>query len=158
MSLPAPVVYGVPEAPARVAKAAFPRQRGPAEAGYLRAAGGPSDLRPLCSTHGRPAAAPARLALVTVMQFAEGLSDRQAADAVRRRIDWTSALRLELTDPGFDSSVLSEFRTRLITNRAEHLLLETLLTLFQGQGLLKVRGRQRTASTPVRAAGRAFNR
>jgi transposase len=58
---------------------------------------------------GRPAETPWRLALVTVLQFAEGLSDRQAADAVRGRIDWKFALGLELTDPGFDFSVLCEF-------------------------------------------------
>ncbi len=59
---------------------------------------------------GQPAIAPAQLALVTIFQFAEGLSDRQAADAVRGRIDWKYALCLELEDPGFDASVLSEFR------------------------------------------------
>jgi transposase len=51
--------------------------------------------------------------LVTVLQFAEGLADRQATDAVRSRIDWKYAFGLELTDPGFDFSVLCEFRTRL---------------------------------------------
>jgi transposase len=60
------------------------------------------------------ALAPWRLALVTLLQFAEGLSDRQAADVVRSRIDWNYALRLELTDPGFDASVLCEFRARLL--------------------------------------------
>jgi transposase len=62
---------------------------------------------------GQPAEAPGRLALVTVLQFAEGLSDRQAAEAVRSRIDWKYLLGLELVDPGFDFSVLSEFRDRL---------------------------------------------
>jgi len=61
----------------------------------------------LFPTRGRPAEAPWRLALVTVFQFAEGLSDRQAADAVRGRIDWKYALSLDLTDPGFDHTVLS---------------------------------------------------
>jgi transposase len=70
---------------------------------------------------------PWRLALTTVMHFAEGLSDRQAADAVRSRIDWKYALSLELTDSGFDHAVLSEFRTRLVAGQAEQLLLETLL-------------------------------
>src|SRR5215831_6602232 len=92
---------------------------------------------------GRPAEAPAQLALISVMQFAEGLSDAQAADAVRARIDWTYALALALTDPGFDASVLSEFRQRLITGQAELLLFETMLTLFRDQGLLKAKGRQR---------------
>lgn len=62
---------------------------------------------------GQPAEAPGRLALVTVLQFMEALSDRQAADAVRARIDWKYALGLDLTDSGFDHTVLSEFCTRL---------------------------------------------
>ena len=63
------------------------------------------------------------------MQFAEGLADEQAADAVRGRIDWKCAFALELTDPGFDPSVLCEFRKRLIAGSAERLLFETMLTL-----------------------------
>src|SRR5215510_9137947 len=107
---------------------------------------------------GQPAEAPARLALVTVLQFAEGFSDRQAADAVRGRIDWKYILGLELTDPGFDHTVLSEFRTRLLTGGAERLLLDTLLTRLRAQGLLKPRGRQRTDSTHILAAIRVLNR
>jgi transposase len=61
---------------------------------------------------GQPAEALWQLALTTVMPCAEGVSDRQAADAVRRRIAWKSALSLELTAPGFDHTVLSAFRTR----------------------------------------------
>lgn len=52
--------------------------------------------------------------IVTVLQFAENLTDRQAADAVRGRIDWKYCLGLELTDKGFDFSVLSLFRARLL--------------------------------------------
>jgi len=107
---------------------------------------------------GQAAEAPVRLALATIMQFAEGLSDRQAADAVRGRIDWKYLLCLELTDPGFDHTVLSEFRTRLVTGSAEHLLLNTLLTHFRELGFLKGRGRQRTDSPHVLAAVRVLNR
>jgi transposase len=71
---------------------------------------------------GQPAEAPWRLAVATVLQFAEGLSDRQAADAVRSRIDWKYALALELSDPGFDHTVLSEFRARLVAGQAVDLL------------------------------------
>jgi transposase len=92
------------------------------------------------------------------MQFAEGLSDRQAADAVRSQIDWKYALSLELTDPDFDHTVLSEFRTRLVAGLAEPLLLETLLVRVRERGFLKVRGRQRTDSTHVLAAIRVLNR
>ncbi len=58
--------------------------------------------------NGRSVEAPCRLALITVLQFMEELPDRQAADAVRGRIDWKYLLGLELTDPGFDASVLCE--------------------------------------------------
>src|SRR5207249_8899200 len=90
---------------------------------------------------------PWRLALVTMLQFRENLSDRQAAEAVRARIDWKYLLGLELTDAGFDFSVLCEFRTRLIAGRAEERLLERLLEQCRTQGLLKARGRQRTDAT-----------
>jgi transposase len=93
-----------------------------------------------------------------VLQYVEGLSDRQAADAVRSRIDWKFALALERTDPGFDRTVLSEFRARLIAGRAEVQRLDTLLTQLRAHGWLKARGRQRTDSTHVVAAVRALNR
>jgi transposase len=92
------------------------------------------------------------LALVTILQFLEHLSDRQAGDAVRARIDWKYALGLELTDPGFHFSVLTEFRARLVTGKAEHLLLDKMLERFKVRGLVKARGKQRTDSTHVLAA------
>src|SRR5262249_13869373 len=98
----------------------------------------------LFSTRGQPAEAPWRLALVAIMQYAEGLSDRQAADAVRSRIDWKYMLGLELSDPGFDASVLSEFRGRLVGGGAEELLFNTLLERFRERKLFQARGRQRT--------------
>ncbi len=159
MSLRAPLVYLIPEQTAYVAHAAFPKGNP-----YMRMRDtlGPIYTNPefahLFPHTGQPALAPAQLALVLVMQFAEGLSDAQAADAVRSRLDWKYALALELTDPGFDASVLSEFRTRLIQGQAEHLLFETMLTLFREQGLIKARGRQRTDSTHVLAAIQTLNR
>lgn len=101
---------------------------------------------------------PRRLALVTLLPFAEGLSDRQAANAVRGRIDWQDILCLELTDLGCDASVLSGFRTRLIAGAAESLLFETLLTWCRDRQLVKAKRRQRTDSTHVLAAVRALNR
>jgi transposase len=92
------------------------------------------------------------LAIVTVFQFLEHLSDRQAADAVRARIDWKYALGLELTDSGFHFSVLTEFRARLIQGNAEHLLLDRMLEHFKAKGLVKARGKQRTDSTYVLGA------
>jgi transposase len=149
----------IPEETIRVAHAAFPKGN---VCMQMHDALGPiysdEQFGALFSQTGQPAEAPARLALVLVLQFAEGLSDRQAADAVRGRIDWKYALALELTDPGFDASVLSEFRTRLIHGEAEHLLLETLLTLLQERHLLKARGTQRTDSTHILAAIRTLNR
>lgn len=112
----------------------------------------------LFAVRGQPAESPGRLALVTVFQFAEGLSDRQAAESVRARIDWKYALGLELTDPGFDFSVLSEFRDRLITGQRDQALLDTLLETLKQKQLLKARGRQRTDSTHVLAAIRELNR
>src|SRR5437667_9448341 len=106
-----------------------------------------ADLFP---THGQPALAPWRLALVTVFQFMEGLTDRQAADAVRDRLAWKYALSLDLCDPGFDHTVLSEFRSRLIEGNAEQRLLDLLLQRCREGGWLKAHGRQRTDSTHVR--------
>jgi transposase len=92
------------------------------------------------------------------LQFREHLADRQAAEAVRARIDWKYLLGLELTDPEFDFSVLCEFRVRLIAAGAELRLLEKLLEGCRAQGLLKARGRQRTDATHVLAAVRELNR
>jgi transposase len=159
MSLPAFPDATIPEETLRVAHAAFPKGN---VFMRMRDTLGPIDSNPpfasLLSHTGQAAAAPARLALVLVMQFAEGLADHQAAEAVRSRIDWTYALGLELTDPGFDASVLSEFRTRLIAGGVEHLVLETRLTDLQDRGLLKGRGTQRPDSTHILAAIRALNR
>jgi transposase len=112
----------------------------------------------LYAQRGQPAEAPWRLALVTVFQFQEGLSDRQAAEAVRGRIDWKYALSLELTDAGFDASVLSEFRSRLVAHGASERLLEVLVEQFKERGLIKARGKQRTDSTHVLGAVRLLNR
>jgi transposase len=159
MSLHPTPVAPVPEETARVARAAFPHgnvyMRMRDELGQLDTDEGFAALFP---RRGQPAEAPWRLALVSVMQFAEGLADRQAADAVRGRIDWKYALGLELTDPGFDASVLSEFRTRLVAGSAESTLRDAMLAQFKTAGLLKARGRQRTDSTQVLAAIRALNR
>jgi transposase len=143
----------------RVAQAAFPKG-----SVYMRMrdALGPiytdEAFAALFPSRGRPAESPARLALVTIMQFAEGLSDRQAADAVRSRIDWKYALGLELTDPGFDASVLSEFRSRLLRGDIIQLLLERMLEQLRDRGLLKPHGRVRTDSTHILAAMRTLNR
>ncbi len=95
---------------------------------------------------------PWRLALVTVMQYIEGLTDRQTADAVRRCMDWKYALSLELTDPGFDFTLLHDFRQRLLLHDGAQSLLDTLLETCKTRGWIKTRGKQRTDSTYVVAS------
>src|SRR5918998_4982314 len=107
---------------------------------------------------GKPGISPGQLALVTVLQFVENLTDRQAADAVRGRIDWKYALGLELTDPGFDHTVLTGFRQRLIDQGLEEKVLDLLLVRLAELGMVKPGGRQRTDSTHVLAAVRSVNR
>ena len=159
MSLTPSIIEPVPEQTVQVARAAFPKgnlylsMRD--ELGTLFE---DSDFAGLFSRLGYPAVTPWRLALITIMQFLENLSDRQAADAVRSRIDWKYLLGLELTDAGFDYSVLSGFRSRLVAGEKQTLLLERLLDRFREQKLLKVRGNQRTDSTHVLAAIRVMNR
>jgi len=159
MSLPPPFSYSVPEQTQRVARAAFPKNtlclRLSDELGTIFK---DQDFADLFPPPGQPAQAPFRLALVTVLQFLEGLSDRAAADAVRSRIDWKYLLCLELDDAGFDDSVLCEFRARLLDDGAEHRLFDRILTLLQDRKLVRARGRQRTDSTHVVAAVRALNR
>ena len=101
---------------------------------------------------------PACLALVTILQFMENLTDREAADAVRSRIDWKYLLGLELIDPGFHYSVLSEFRQRLLEQGAEHILLNQILAQCEAASLLKGQSKQRTDSTRVLAKIRSLNR
>src|SRR6266498_4542117 len=107
---------------------------------------------------GKPGWSPGRLALVTVLQMAEALSDRQAAEAVGDKLSWKYALGLGLGDPGFDASVLSEFRTRVVTHGLEERVLDLLLAALQDKGLVKAGGKQRTDSTHVVAAVRDLNR
>jgi transposase len=116
------------------------------------------DFADLYPARGRPAEAPARLALVLVLREIEQLSDVQAAEAVRARIDWKYALALDLDDPGFDDSILTDFRARLLTHGAEERLLTLLLDTLATAGMLKARGRQRTDSTHVVANIRTLTR
>ena len=159
MSIQPQPITPVPEETQRVACAAFPKGNAymtmQDELGVFFQ---DEDFKELFHTRGQPGYSPWRLALVTVMQFAENLTDRQAAEAVRSRIDWKYALGLELTDAGFHYSVLSEFRARLIEGQVEHLLLDAMLERFQELGLLKPRMRQRSDSTHVIAAVQNFSR
>ena len=148
----------IPEETARVARAACPKGT---LAMRLRDALGElyqdEQFVALYPVEGQPAYAPWRLAVVTVLQYTENLTDRQAANAVRERIDWKYSLGLELTDPGFDFSLLSEFRTRLADEGAETLLLDRLLEVCKQRGWLKAGGKQRTDSTHVLARVRSLS-
>jgi transposase len=159
MSLKLSPIEPVPEETARIARAAF-RKGNPLlklrdELGAIFADADFADLFPRL---GQPGLPPWRLALVTILQFREDLPDRRAAEAVRARIDWKYLLGLELADPGFDHSVLCEFRSRLLEGGAEERLLHKLLDACWARGLLKARGRQRTDATHVLAAIRTLNR
>lgn len=159
MSIKPEPIAPVPSLTQQVAKAAFPKGNP-----YLTLRDElgtvfeDADFTELFSTTGQPGLPPWRLALITIMQFRENLSDRPAAEAVRSRIDWKYLLGLELTYEGFDFSVLSEFRKRLIESKQEHLLLDKILQCAQEKGLLKARGQQRTDSTRVLASVRKLNR
>jgi transposase len=107
---------------------------------------------------GRPGLSPAQLATVCVLQFLLNLFDRQAAEAVRCRIDFKYALALELDDPGFHHSVLSDFRDRLAADDRTDRLLDLALERMRAAGLLKRRGQRRTDSTHVLAAVRDLTR
>ena len=149
----------IPEETAHAARAAFPRGNR-----YLRLRDElgtlfeDEDFAALYSHRGQPTYSPWRLALVTVVQYLENLPDRQAAEAVRARLDWKYALGLSLSDPGFDASILCEFRSRLTRAGAETLFLDAMLERLQEAGLVKARGRQRTDSTHVLADVRELSR
>jgi transposase len=154
-----PEVFTIPEETVRVAKAAFPKGNP-----YLKLKDElgvifeDEAFETYFAEQGQPAYSPARLALVLILQYAEGLSDRQAAEAVRARLDFKYVLGLELTDPGFDASVLSEFRTRLIEGEPGKQLLDKMLTLLTEKGLVKSKGMQRSDSTHVVASVHGLNR
>ena len=150
----------LPEATARVARAAFKRK------GNIYLTIGDRlgtlfdeiDFGCLYAADGKPALSPNLLALVTIFQFMENLSDREAADAVRSRLDWKYALHLSLEDTGFDDSVLSEFRQRLAKHELAQALFEHVLKQLQALGLVHKGGKQRTDATAVLAATQVLNR
>ena len=158
MSMYPQTIGSIPEETVRVARAACPKGT---LAMRLRDTLGElyqdEQFAALYPVEGQPAYTPWRLAIVTVLQYVEGLTDRQAADAVRERIDWKYSLGLDLTDPGFDFSVLSEFRLRLVEEGAETLLLDRLLEVCKQRGWLKAGGQQHTDSTHVLARVRSLS-
>lgn len=149
----------VPAETARVVKKAFRKGSLPIrvrdELGPWVEDGGFAELY---GARGAPGISPAQLAVVSVLQFTENLTDRQAADAVRGWLDWKYCLGLELADEGFDFSVLSEFRTRLVAGGLETAIFDALIARLVELGLLKSGDRQRTDSTHVLARIRSLNR
>jgi transposase len=117
-----------------------------------------AEFRGAFGVRGKPGFSPGLLAMVTVLQKAENLTDRQAADAVRTNLAWKYALGLELADPGFDHTVLSEFRARVVEHGLEEKALDLLLVALRDKGLIAAGGKQRTDSTHVVAAVRDLNR
>jgi transposase len=150
---------GVPELTARMVRSAFPKGT---FAVRVREALGPlfddAAFAEAYPVRGRPAVSPGALALVSVLQYTEGLTDRQAAEQVRARMDWKFLLGLELDDPGFDFTVLSAFRDRLLAQGLEEKVLDLVLVRLSELGMLRAGGRQRTDSTHVLAAVRTLNR
>jgi transposase len=116
------------------------------------------DFAAAFGTRGRPGWSPSRLALVTVLQRAEHLTDRRAAESVRTRMDWQYLLGLPFDDPGFDHTVLAEFRGRVAGAGLEQVVLDALLERLVSEGLVKAGGKQRTDSTHVIAAVAVLNR
>ena len=149
----------VPELTAKVARSSFPKgnlaMRIREELGEVYA---DTRFAAAFGVRGRPGISPGQLMMASVLQFSENLTDRQAADAVRDRVSWKYALGLELDDQGFDASVLSEFRSRLVAGDLTCLALDALLERLAGLGLVKAGGRQRTDSTHVLGAIRELNR
>jgi transposase len=150
----------VPEETARVARAAF-RKGGSLPIRIRDELGSwyeDGDFAAAYAVRGAPGISPAQLAMVTVLQFTENLTDRQAADEVRGRVDWKYCLGLELEDEGFEFTALNGFRERLLAGGAERVLFDRLLDLLQQRGLVGAGGRQRTDSTHVLARIRDLNR
>ncbi len=151
--------HAIPEMTVEGTRAAFPFGKAVMK---IRDALGPlfkdAEFLALYPKIGQPAESPARLALVTILQFMENLADREAADAVRSRIDWKYLLGLELTDARSHYSVLSEFRQRLLEHGEENILLNRILEQCISAGLLKGQSKQRTDSTRVIAKIRSPNR
>ena len=159
MSLQPQALPEIPEETARVARTLFPNGNR-----YMWLRDGLSAIYQdeqflsLYPKSGQSAHQPWRLALISIIQYMENYTDRQVIEAVKTRIDLKYALSLELTDPGCDFSVLSEFRNRLLQGSLEESLLTALLKLCRERGWLKERGKQRTDSTHIEAAIRNLNR
>jgi len=158
MSMHAHPLEEIPELTARIARTSFPKGtiammlRDALEGVYNDEA-----FEKLYPRRGREALAPWRLALVMVLQTIENLSDAQAAEMVRGRLDWKYALSLPLDDIGFDASILTDFRQRLVDQKAQELLLDPILLLCVERGWVQQKGKQRIDSTLVLSCARRLS-
>ncbi len=160
MSLQPTAIPPVPDETARIAKKVFKRK------GNLYLVIGDQigtlfekiDFADLYASDGAPAFSPNLLALVAVFQRLEDLSDRAMADAVRARIDLKYALHLPLEHMGFDGSLLSDFRERLLHDAAALRMFDGVLERLTELGLLAAGGKQRSDGTYVLAATRTLTR
>jgi transposase len=149
----------IPEETVRIARQAF--RKGTPITNLRDSLGGvyeDSQFAHLFPKRGKRAEAPWRLALITVFQFMEGLTDRQAAQMVSARLDWKYALSLGVEDEGIDFSILSDFRQRLIDERGAELMLGPILQKGRERGWIQAGGKQRTDSTHVLASIRTLHR
>ncbi|KUM96020.1 transposase [Streptomyces yokosukanensis] len=149
----------VPELTVRVARASNPQgTTAMAIRDHLDGLWRDEDFAERYPRDGKPGLSPAQLATASVLQFLMELSDRQAAEAVRCRIDFKYALGMELDDPGFHHSVLTDFRERLAEDGRVDRLLDFVLERIKAAGLVAERGRQRTDSTHILSAVRDLTR
>ncbi|MDT0470204.1 IS1182 family transposase, partial [Streptomyces sp. DSM 41699] len=149
----------IPEQTAAVARAAFPKGSLPIRVrDRLAEVFADEPFTGAFGVRGAPGMAPAVLSLVTVLQFAENLTDRQAAAMAVRAIDWKYAIGAELTDTGFDPSVLARFRARLAEHGLERVVFDRLVDHCRDAGLVGAGGKQRTDATHVISAVRDLNR
>lgn len=159
MSLQPMPIPAIPDETVRVAKRAFRKGNIFVTIGdNIGTLFADTDFAMLYDAEGKPALEPHLLALVLVFQFMEDLSDREAADAVRARIDWKYALHLPLEDEGFDHSVLCDFRQRLLDHDAGQQMFTCVLQRLEDLGLLRRGGQQRTDSTHVLMASQRLSR
>jgi transposase len=149
----------IPEQTVAVARAAFPKgSLAMRVRDHLEVVFADEPFAAAFGVRGAPGLSPGVLSLVTVLQFAEDLTDRQAAAMAVRAIDWKYAIGAELTDTGFDASVLSRFRARLAEHGLERVVFDRLLEHCRDAGLVAAGGKQRTDSTHVISAVRDLNR
>jgi transposase len=159
MSLQPKGLPSVPGQTAAVARAAFPKGSLPIRVrDRLAEVFADEPFAEAFGVRGAPGMSPAVLSLVTVLQFAENLTDRQAAAMAVRAIDWKYAIGAELTDTGFDHTVLTRFRARLAGHGLEREVFDRLVAHCRDSGLIRAGGRQRTDATHVISAVRDLNR